>query len=60
MKYKRILLKLSGEALMGKEQYGIDPKKLTNYSNEIHDRKGSNGNKNHHGLSRRDVSWWIK
>ena len=35
MKYKRILLKLSGEALMGKEQYGIDPKKLTDYANEI-------------------------
>ncbi|MCB0428340.1 MAG: UMP kinase, partial [Mangrovimonas sp.] len=25
MKYKRILLKLSGEALMGNRQYGIDP-----------------------------------
>ena len=37
MKYKRILLKLSGEALMGKEQYGIDPKKLTDYANEIHE-----------------------
>ena len=28
MKYKRILLKLSGEALMGERQYGIDPKIL--------------------------------
>ena len=37
MKYKRILLKLSGEALMGKEQYGIAPKKLTDYANEIND-----------------------
>ena len=37
MKYKRILLKLSGEALMGKEQYGIDSKKLTDYSNEINE-----------------------
>ena len=37
MKYKRILLKLSGEALMGKEQYGIDPKKLTDYANEIYE-----------------------
>jgi uridylate kinase len=36
MKYKRILLKLSGEALMGKEKYGIDPVKLTDYANEIH------------------------
>jgi len=26
--YRRILLKLSGEALMGDEDYGIDPKKL--------------------------------
>ncbi|MBP9601259.1 MAG: UMP kinase, partial [Lutibacter sp.] len=25
MAYKRILLKLSGEALMGDRQYGIDP-----------------------------------
>ena len=28
MKYKRILLKLSGEALMGDGEYGIDPKML--------------------------------
>ena len=28
MKYKRILLKLSGEALMGDLNYGIDPKRL--------------------------------
>jgi uridylate kinase len=35
MKYKRILLKLSGEALMGERQYGIDPKKLSDYANEI-------------------------
>ena len=25
LKYKRVLLKLSGEALMGKQQFGIDP-----------------------------------
>ena len=25
MKYKRILLKLSGEALMGNQNHGIDP-----------------------------------
>ncbi len=36
MQYKRILLKLSGEALMGKEKYGIDSVKLTDYANEIH------------------------
>jgi uridylate kinase len=35
MKYKRILLKLSGEALMGERQYGIDPARLADYANEI-------------------------
>ena len=35
MKYKRILLKLSGEALMGDQQYGIDPKMLAEYADEI-------------------------
>ncbi|WP_025741053.1 UMP kinase [Aquimarina pacifica] len=35
MKYKRILLKLSGEALMGDRQYGIDPKRLAEYAQEI-------------------------
>jgi len=35
MKYNRILLKLSGEALMGDRQYGIDPKRLAEYSQEI-------------------------
>lgn len=35
MKYKRILLKLSGEALQGTKSYGIDPKKLDHYSQEI-------------------------
>lgn len=35
MKYKRILLKLSGEALMGNLQYGIDPKTLSAYAEEI-------------------------
>ncbi len=35
MKYNRILLKLSGEALMGERQYGIDPKRLAEYANEI-------------------------
>ena len=35
MKYKRILLKLSGESLMGDSQYGIDPKRLEQYTNEI-------------------------
>ncbi|MCD4698729.1 MAG: UMP kinase [Bacteroidales bacterium] len=35
MKYKRILLKLSGEALMGEKQYGIDPIRLADYAGEI-------------------------
>lgn len=35
MKYKRILLKLSGESLMGDQQYGIDPKILEQYASEI-------------------------
>lgn len=35
MKYKRILLKLSGEALMGNLQYGIDTERLQEYATEI-------------------------
>ena len=35
MKYKRVLLKLSGEALMGNQQYGIDSSVLSNYASEI-------------------------
>ncbi|MCG2792134.1 MAG: UMP kinase [Weeksellaceae bacterium] len=35
MKYKRILLKLSGEALMGQRQYGIDNERLKDYAVEI-------------------------
>lgn len=35
MKYKRILLKLSGEALMGNRQYGIDNDRLKEYAEEI-------------------------
>lgn len=34
-KYKRILLKLSGESLMGDQEYGIDSKVLTQYAEEI-------------------------
>ena len=34
-KYKRILLKLSGESLMGDKQYGIDPDMLERYANDI-------------------------
>jgi len=35
MAYKRILLKLSGESLMGEKQYGIDSKRLKEYAQEI-------------------------
>ena len=35
MKYKRVLLKLSGEALMGDQEFGIDGKRLKEYANEI-------------------------
>ncbi len=35
MQYNRILLKLSGEALMGNRQYGIDPQRLAEYAQEI-------------------------
>jgi uridylate kinase len=35
MKYKRILLKLSGEALMGDKQYGIDNERVRQYAKEI-------------------------
>ena len=34
-KYKRILLKLSGESLMGDQQYGIDQKRLNEYAQQI-------------------------
>ena len=33
--YRRILLKLSGEALMGSEDYGIDPKVINRLANEV-------------------------
>jgi uridylate kinase len=34
-KYKRILLKLSGESLMGEKNYGIDERRLTEYAAQI-------------------------
>jgi len=34
-KYKRILLKLSGESLMGNQKFGIDPEILTQYAQEV-------------------------
>lgn len=35
MEYKRILLKLSGESLMGSQGYGIDPERLASYASQI-------------------------
>ena len=37
MKYKTLLLKLSGESLMGEQQYGISPEMLNQYANDIKD-----------------------
>ncbi|MBI2618889.1 MAG: UMP kinase [Ignavibacteriales bacterium] len=39
LKYKRILLKLSGEALLGDQEYGIDSTVLSRYAQEIKDVK---------------------
>ena len=35
MSYNRILLKLSGEALLGERSHGVDPKRILAYSKEI-------------------------
>jgi uridylate kinase len=35
VKYKRVLLKLSGESLMGEQQYGIDTNRLNDYATQI-------------------------
>jgi uridylate kinase len=35
-RYRRVLLKLSGEALMGDQTFGIDPARLTQYAEEVH------------------------
>jgi len=37
MKYKRILIKLSGESLMGEKQYGIDIDRVAQYAKDIHE-----------------------
>ncbi|MEE0899823.1 MAG: UMP kinase [Bacteroidales bacterium] len=39
MKYRRILLKLSGESLMGDQDYGISPDMLAQYASEIKQAK---------------------
>ena len=35
IRYKRIVLKLSGESLMGRQSYGIDPQTLADYATDI-------------------------
>src|ERR1700741_2515318 len=35
LRYKRIILKLSGEALMGDREYGIDPNMVDQFANDI-------------------------
>ena len=37
MQYNRILLKLSGESLMGEQKYGIDTRCLESYARQIHE-----------------------
>jgi uridylate kinase len=37
VKYRRVLLKLSGESLMGKKQFGIEPSMLQHYADQIRD-----------------------
>lgn len=39
LKYKRVLLKLSGEALMGNQNFGIDPSRLNDYAADVHEVK---------------------
>ena len=48
--YKRILLKLSGESLMGGKQYGIDEVRLNEYAAQIKDRRD--------GRTDRYRDWW--
>jgi uridylate kinase len=38
--YKRVLLKLSGEALMGEQTYGIDPAVATQIARDVHEIQG--------------------
>ena len=41
MKYKRILLKLSGESLQGEQKYGLSPAVLQSYAEQIRDAAAS-------------------
>ena len=65
-RFKRILLKLSGESLMGEKQYGIDEKRLGEYAQqikEIHDMGVQigiviGGGNIFRGLSGASSHWW--
>ena len=68
LKFRRVLLKLSGEGLLGKQQYGIDPETVDRIASEIKavhdmgaevcmvigggDRKSTRLNSSHRGKSR--------
>ena len=43
MQYKRILLKLSGESLMGEKQFGIEEKRLQEYASQIREAAAKGG-----------------
>ncbi len=51
LKYKRVLLKLSGEALMGQYDYGIDPEVISRIGAEIAHVESTWG-------TSRDRNWW--
>ena len=59
--YKRVLLKLSGESLMGSRQYGIDEERLADYARQI-DKKDSKEIDDlsvDHSFSPDDNSFWV-
>lgn len=51
-KFKRILLKLSGESLMGEQGYGIDVKRLNEYATQIKEALEMGGTDQHRNR------WW--
>ncbi len=50
-KFKRILLKLSGESLMGEQGYGIDVKRLNEYAAQIKEALEM-------GVQNKHCDWW--
>ena len=57
-KYKRILLKLSGEALMGDSAYGINPQTITGICGEI--KAVADLGDERHGVIRCHASMWFE